>query len=154
MAMQNKGSAAKQIIALSLGEVIVSAAVCLVYFLLGQFSYTVITGVLLGSLVTIANFILLTVSVNRAIDKYLELRGTREMDEEEAEKFAETHAMAVQNAATRSFLIRTVSMLATFVLAFLMTDWFAPIATVVPLLAFRPILYVLELMKKKGEKAQ
>ena len=147
--MENKNDTAKQIALLTLAEVVISAVICLVYFLLGHFSYKVITGAALGSVVTVANFIFLTVSVNRAIDRYLELRGTREMDEEEAAKFAEEHAMAVQNAATRSFIIRTVTMLATLVAAFLLTSWFEPLATVIPLLMFRPILYILEALKKK-----
>lgn len=146
--MENKNDTAKQIALLTLAEVVISAVICLVYFLLGHFSYKVITGAALGSVVTVANFIFLTFSVNRAIDRYLELRGTREMDEEEAAKFAEEHAMAVQNAATRSFIIRTVTMLAAFVIAFLL-EWFEPLATVIPLLMFRPILYILEALKKK-----
>ena len=152
--MENKSAAAKQTAALALLEIAVSAIVCLVYFLVGHFSFKVITGALLGSAVTVANFIFLAVSVNRAVDRYLELRGTREMDEEEAEKFAQEHAMAVQNAATRSFIIRTVTMLATLVAAFLLTSWFEPLATVIPLLMFRPILYLLELIKKKRDNAK
>ena len=155
--MENKSSSAKSIIALTIGEIAVSVLVCLVYFIISlvspyEFSYKVITGAALGSAVTVANFIFLTVSVNRAVDRYLALRGSREMDEEEAEKFAQEHAMAVQNAATRSFIVRTVTMLAALVLAFI-TGWFEPIATVIPLLMFRPIIYVLELIKKKGEKS-
>ena len=152
--MENKSAATKQILLLALGEIIVSVLICLIYFLVGQFEFQVVWGALLGSGVTIANFALLTISVNRAVDKYLELRGSREMDDEEAEKFANEHAMAVQNAATRSFIIRTVSMLATLVAAFLLTSWFSPLATAVPLLMFRPLLYVLELIRKKGEKKE
>ena len=149
---ENKSEASRQILLLTLGEVIVSLLVCLVYFLLGRFELQVILGTLLGSAVTVANFAILTFSVNRAVDRYLELRGSREMSEEEAETFAKEHAMAVQNAATRSFILRTVSMLAALVSAFLFTDMFAPLATAIPLLMFRPILYVLELIKSKGEK--
>ena len=152
--MESKSAATKQILLLALGEIIVSMLICLVYFLVGYFEFQVVWGALLGSGVTIANFALLTISVNRAVDKYLELRGSREMDDEEAEKFANEHAMAVQNAATRSFIIRTVSMLATLVAAFLLTSWFSPLATAIPLLMFRPLLYVLELIRKKGEKKE
>ena len=152
--MESKSAATKQILLLALGEIIVSVLICLIYFLVGYFEFQVVWGALLGSGVTIANFALLTISVNRAVDKYLELRGSREMDDEEAEKFANEHAMAVQNAATRSFIIRTVSMLATLVAAFLLTSWFSPLAPAVPLLMFRPLLYVLELIRKKGEKKE
>ena len=143
----------KQIFGLALGELIISAIVCLVYFLLKAFSYKVITGVALGSVVTVANFAFLTMSVNRAVDRYLELRGSREMDEEEAARFTNEHAMAVQNAAKTSFIIRTATMLAALAVAFLL-EWFEPLATVIPLLMFRPLLYVLELIKRKGENTQ
>ena len=149
---ENKNAASRQIILLTLGEVIISSLVCLVYFLLGKFELQVVLGALLGSAVTVANFAVLTFSVNRAVDRYLELRGSREMSEEEAEAFAKEHTMAVQNAATKSFILRTVSMLAALVAAFLLTDLFAPLATAIPLLMFRPILYALELIKPKGEK--
>ena len=150
--MENKSSSALQILALATGEIIVSALVCVIYLILGKFDYTVVTGSILGSIVTVANFAVLTFSVNRAVDRYLELRGSREMSDDEAEAFAKEHTMAVQNAATRSFILRTASMLATLVAAFLLTDFFAPLATAIPLLMFRPILYVLELIKSKGEK--
>ena len=150
--MENKSSTALQILALATGEIIVSALVCVIYLILGKFDYTVVTGTLLGSIVTVANFAVLTFSINRAIDKYLELRGSREMSEEEAEAFAKEHTMAVQNAATKSLILRTASMLAALVAAFLLTDLFSVLATAIPLLMFRPLLYVLELIKSKGEK--
>ena len=150
--MENKSSSALQILALAIGEIIVSALVCVIYLILGKFDYTVVTGTLLGSIVTVANFAVLTFSINRAIDKYLELRGSREMSEEEAEAFAKEHTMAVQNAATKSLILRTASMLAALVAAFLLTDLFSVLATAIPLLMFRPLLYVLELIKSKGEK--
>ena len=135
------------------GEAVVSLITVAVFFLVGHFDYTVVAGVALGSVVTVANYLVLAITVNRAIDKYIELRGDKEMTEEEAEIFASKHAMEVQNAASRSFLIRTVSMLGTLVAAFLLTSWFSPLATAVPLLMFRPVLYVLELIKSKGDKA-
>ena len=152
--MKNKSSYITNIFLLAICELIVSALVCLVFLLIQKYDYTVLAGALLGSTVTVANFAFLTISVNKAVDRYLALRGEREMDEEEAEKFANEHAMAVQNAATRSFIIRTLSMMATLVAAFILTSWFSPIATAVPLLMFRPLLYVFELIKKKGEKAK
>ena len=135
------------------GETVVSLITVAVFFLVGHFDYTVVAGVALGSVVTVANYLVLAITVNRAIDRYMELRGDKEMTEEEAEIFASKHAMEVQNAASRSFLIRTVSMLGTLVAAFLLTSWFSPLATAVPLLMFRPVLYVLELIKTKKDKA-
>ena len=151
--MENKNATVKQILALTLGEALVSVLICLVYFLIGSFSPKVLFSVLLGSAVTVLNFLFLTVSVNRAVDKYLALRGNAEMDEDEADKFAKENAMAVQNAATRSYIIRTVSMLAALAVAFWL-DCFDPLATAIPLFMFRPILYALELIKNKRGRAK
>ena len=144
------------LLALTVGEVLISLTVIGVSLLLDavfdvewlDFSYRVITGAVLGSLVTVLNYLFLTVSVNRAVDKFLELRGSREMTDEEAEKFAAEHSMPIQNAIKTSFIIRTVSMLATLIVAFIV-DWFSPVATVVPLLAFRPIMTVCEMIKAR-----
>ena len=140
---------------LIIGEAIISAAVIGVYLLIQFFmtdavifTYKVITGAVLGSIVTLANYLVLSISVNRAVDKYMEKRGTEEMDDEQAYEFAQKNAMAVQNAATRSYMIRMLTMTATLVLAFIL-EWFDPIATAIPLLMFRPILFVTEFIKGK-----
>jgi hypothetical protein len=122
-----------------------------------EFTYRVITGALLGCAVTVLNFLFLTLSVNKQINNFVELRGSREMEDEEAEKFASEHSAAIQNAIKLSFLIRTVSILAALVLAFL-TDAFEPIATVIPLLAYRPAITacnaILTKLNKKKEVSE
>ena len=149
--MNNKNSFLKEWWIIVAGEIAVSLITVAVYLLIGQFSYRVVTGVILGSAVIILNFLFLYISVNRAVDNYMELRGNREMTEEEAEKFAKDNAMMIQNATKLSYVIRTFTMMGALVLALLL-DWFDVIATVVPLLAFRPILLVSQLIgKKKGE---
>ena len=70
-----------------LGEVIVSLIVCLVYFIIQKFTYKVITGVALGTLVTVLNFLFLAISTNRIFDKAAKDRGTKEMTEEEIQEF-------------------------------------------------------------------
>ena len=149
--MNNKNSFMKEWWTIFAGEIAVSVLTVCVYLAIGQFSYRVVTGVILGSAVIILNFLFLYLSVNRAIDNYMELRGDKEMTEEEAEKFAKENAMMIQNATKLSYIIRTFTMMGALVLALLL-DWFDVIATVVPLLAFRPILLVSQLIgKKKGE---
>ena len=134
-----------------LGEIIVSALTVGVYFAIGKYSYKVLTGVILGSAVIIFNFLYLCISVNKAIDNYIALRGDKEMSEEEADKFAKDNAMIIQNATKLSYLIRTLSMVAALIVA-MVTKQFDVIATVVPLLAFRPILIGSQFFtKKKGE---
>ena len=146
--MKNKNSGMRNIIALISGELVVSSCVVAVFALLGFFSYKVVTGVLLGSLVAILNFVFLTVSMNRAIDRFMELRGEREMDEEEADAFAAKYNAEINNASNMSYIIRTFTMLGALVAAFL-SKQFDVIATVIPLLAFHPILIVAETLRRK-----
>ena len=129
------------------GEVIVSLITALVFLLIGQFDYTVVTGAALGSFVTVLNYLILAVTVKRAIDKYMELRGDGEMTEEEAEEFARANAARVQLAASGTYVLRTLLMLGTLVGAFLLGNYFNVFATVVPLLAYRPIIHLSEAVK-------
>ena len=115
------------------------------------FSYRVITGVILGTLVTVLNYVFLTLSVNRAINNFLALRGDREMDDEEAAAFARENSAPIQNAMKLSFIIRTFTMLIALVIGFLL-DVFNPIATAIPLLAYRPLLSITEIIKGKIAK--
>ena len=139
--MKNKNSCFKDISDLIIGELAVSALTTAVFALLGVFTYKVISGVLLGSAVAIVNFLILTLSVNRAVDRFMELRGDREMSDEEADAFAAKHMGEIQNAQKLSYVIRNFTMLGALVLAFL-SKQFDVIATVIPLLAFQPILII------------
>ena len=78
----------KETFTVLVGELVVSLLVAAVYLLIGEFDYTVPLGLLLGSGVTVLNIFALSIAVNRRINKFLELRGTREMSEEEADAFA------------------------------------------------------------------
>lgn len=138
---------------LAIGEVIVALLVLggfVIARLLGQdvVLYKAITGALLGGAVTVVNFLILSVSINRAINGYITERGDKEMDEEEAERYAKEHGMAVQNAMTKSYILRMVLMIGALVIA-MVTKQFSPLATVIPLLMYRPILYVTEFIKIK-----
>ena len=149
--MQKKNMPTAEILFLVVGELIVSLIVTGVYLLLDRFSYAVISGCLLGSAVTVFNFVFLSVSVNRAIDKALAGRKEGEMTEEEAQAFAAENQAAVQRAAQGSYLVRQILMLGVLVCAFLLDGWFDVIATLVPLLMFRPLLSVCGLMKSKKQ---
>ena len=140
-----------------LGEVVISIIICAVYLLINRFTYRVVTGVLLGSAVTVLNFLFLSISTNRAFDKAIEARGTKEMSEEEIEKFTEEHQGNLQNAVKLSFFIRTFSMMAALILAFLIKDgggerFFDVIATLVPILMLRPIITLESLLRNKFKK--
>ena len=148
--MQKKNLPYAEYAILTVGEIIVSLIVVGVYLAIGKFSYQVITGVLLGSLVTIFNFVFLSIAVNRAVDNVMALRGDKELDEEEAEKFAAEHSAKIQQAVKASYFVRMLVMLGALVAAFLL-DWFDVIATLVPLLMFRPIITLGEFFRKKKE---
>ena len=144
-----------EILFLTLGEATVAALTVLGYYLLSLafgdnviFDYTVITGALLGAAVSVLNFIILTVSINRAINGFVEEIGQRNMSEEEAERFTRENQAKVKLAITSSYIIRTLLMLGTLVGAFLLA-WFNPIATAIPLFAYKPVLYVIEIIKRK-----
>lgn len=151
--MQDKKSTYRDIILLALGELLAAAATVAVFFLAYRagFSYKVFTGALLGAAVAVFNFAFLTFSVNRAVDNFMKLRGDREMDEEAAEKFAAEHVGEIQNAQKLSYAIRTFTLLGSLVLAFI-SEQFDVIATVIPLLLFRPILIISQnIARKRGE---
>ncbi len=147
----------KEVAFLGAGELVVSLLTVGGYLLSDLifdtgFSWRVFTGVLLGSLVIILNFLFLSISVDRAVSEFIELRGTKEMSEEETEKFTTEHTARIQALIARSFIIRTLSMLAALIVAFVL-DWFAPIATLVPMVAFRPLLTVRERIRQRTEPA-
>ena len=143
-----------ELVTLLVGEAVVMALTLLGYFVYDLFpscevNYLhVLLGLLLGIAVTSLNYTFMIISVDRAVAKFMELRGTREMTEEEADKFTAENQMIVQNAIKASFILRTVTMLAALVVAFLV-NIFAPIATIIPLLAYRPIITLAEEVKRK-----
>ena len=152
MENKNKLSAYSDTLWLLIGEAIVALAVALCYLALGRFDYTVVTGGALGAFITSLNFFILSVGVNRAVNKYIEERGSKELDDEEAEKFAEDHKMDVQNAMMKSYIFRILLMLGSLALA-LWSGYFNVIATAIPLLAYRPVMYAVEFIKIKLGKA-
>ena len=136
---------------LAIGELMVSLLVILVYIALGKFDWMVVSGAVLGSIVTILNFIILSHAVNKALNKFIDLRGDKEMDEDEAKAFAKANSIKVQNAVTKSYVLRTGLMMGSLVLAFI-TKLFNPIATLIPLVMYKPLLYASQFVKqKRGE---
>ena len=136
----------------AVGEAVVALLVMLGFFIFGKFDLTVALGAMLGAAVITLNFLFLSITTNKAFDDALALRGDGEMDEEAAAEFAANQAAKFQNAAKLSFIIRTVSMLAALVAAFLIPGVFNVLATVIPLLMLRPIIYVRELFRRKEGK--
>ena len=141
-----------EVAALIIGEALVSLAVIIIFILLKKFSYQVVFGTLLGTAVTLINFAILSATANRAIDRAMQNRPEGELDEDEAAEFASKNQNQLQNAMRVSYLIRTATMVATLVLAFLLKDVFHVIATVIPLIAFQPIIAVSTILKRRVGK--
>ena len=104
--------------------------------------YKVITGSALGVAATTLNFFALCFTVNRAVDKYMTVRGETEMDEEEAAKFANENAAKVQAEVTKSYLLRMLILAAACALLF--TKQFDVVAVVVLMLVQRPLIVLIE----------
>ena len=147
----------RELRALIFGEAAVAVLTVAGAFLVSLFSeyvfgFSAVTGALLGALIVVLNFAFLSLSVNRAVDEYLAVRGSREMTDEEAERFTAENSMVIQNKIKTSYIIRTTTMMAALVIAFL-TGWFNPLCTVIPFLAFKPILSIGEMLRKKYDPA-
>ena len=148
--MKNDKLPVYEIASIVIGELLTSLIVCSIFLIIKKFDYSVLLGALLGSAVTVINFVFLILTTNRAIDKALAERGEGEMSEEEAREFAVKHQAGLQAAVKISYIVRTLSMVAALVLSFLLKGIFNVIATLVPLLMLRPILTVSQLIKKKN----
>lgn len=139
----------RELFSIIIGEALVSSIICLVYLLIKKFTYKVILGAALGSVVTVLNFLVLSIMAGKVIDRFIEERGEKELSEEEAEAFALKFQAGIQKQMKLSFLIRTLVLAATLVVAFLL-EVFEVLPTVIPILALRPILMLAGMMKKKG----
>ena len=137
-----------EIFSLLILEIIVSILICAVYLIIDKFNYKVITGVALGTAVTMFNFLYLSITTTKAIDNFLILRGDKEMTEEESAAFVAEHQAKIQNAIKISYIVRTFTMLVTLVLAFIINH-FDVIATLIPLLIYKPLTILAALIKRK-----
>lgn len=164
----------REVAYIAIGELIVSALICIGYLIFRKFDYTVALGAILGSLVTVLNFLFLCISVNRAIDKCLmeyESYVSKESSEpksisndsgeteetndggydDKAAQFARENQAKLAAAIKLSYVIRTATVIIALVLAFL-TGVFNVLATAIPLLCLRPILNAAEIFRRKEMK--
>ncbi len=133
---------------LLIGEVIVAALISIVYLIIGRFDYTVPLGALVGGGVMVLNLFILSYSVNRAVDKFIAERGDRELDEEEAAEYAAKFGNETRMAVAKSQLLRNLLMIGVLAAA-LISKQCDIIATVIPLLMYRPLLSIGEYFRKK-----
>ena len=165
---------AKETIALAIGEIAVSILVCIGFIIAKKFDYTVILGCLIGSTVTVVNFLVLAISINRTLDKILDGKLPEISDEQKTEepieshdvqdenpsevekddaaaRFAKENNAKLQNAIKLSYITRNIIMTVVLIVA-LITGWFNVFATVIPLLMFKPILTVYAMMERRKNK--
>ena len=141
----------RELLAIVIGEVLVSLVICGIYLIIDKFTYKVTLGVLLGSAITLLNFLVLSIMTNRVINNFLEERGEKELTDEEAMELSLKFQGKIQAQMKISFLIRTAVLVATLVVAFLV-EIFEVLPTVIPILMLRPILSVSELIKRKAQR--
>ena len=136
------------ILFLAAGELLASLIVVGVFIALDKLDWRVITGALIGSVAMVLNFAILSFSVNRAVDRVMKERGTKDMTEEEAEAFAAQHSAEIQNSVRSSYLLRQILILGILVAAVFL-NFANVVAAVIPLVLFRPILMAREAFRKK-----
>lgn len=141
------------------GELIAAAITCFIIIAIRgwEVHYSIFTGSALGIAVMIANFIFLIISTNTALDRAMAERENREYTEEEAEEFAKKHKAKIALVSRVSYILRTATMIGALVVAFLIKDGmgenvFNVIATLVPLIAFYPIIFVTQIILQRRER--
>ena len=135
-----------EMISLTVGELIVSAITALIFLCLGKFELAVILGAALGTFLALANFFALSISSTNAINRALSEIGEEGMDDEAAAEFGKKHQAKIQLIMTVSYIVRMASLLGALIVAFIFSGIFNPIATAVPLLLFRPILMISQIL--------
>ena len=119
---------------LLLGELLCSAIIVGIYALIGALQPGVIWGVLVGTVLSTANFFMLGVSADAA-----------------ASKAQEQDVKGGKSLMRLSYQLRLV-VLFVILFAFAKSGLCNPLAMVLPLVLFRPILMVIEFLRKPGEK--
>lgn len=135
---------------LLLGEVAVAALTMAVYLLIGKFGWGVVCGSLLGTAVALANFLWMAASVDRLTKQILDARGKEDWSEEQQETFIQEHKSTATQKIRLSFLVRNIVMIALLIVA-LTSRWFDPVATLIPLLMFRPLIALAGWVQRKKE---
>ena len=132
--MNSRTFIVKETLYLLLGELLCSAAIVGIYALLGALQPNVFWGVLVGSILSSANFFMLGVSADAAADKA-----------------QEQNVKGGKSLMRMSYQLRLI-VLFIILFAFAKSGICSPLAMVLPLVLFRPILMVIEFLRKPGEK--
>lgn len=150
--MKQKNPVIMESAKLAFGELIVCAIVITVYALIQKtVRWQVPVSALIGATVMVANFFFLARATDKMFMLAMSMRGNNEMNDEEIAAFTAEYQAKMALKMQASFLIRLLSMAATCALTFIFLEG---IAATVPLLMYRPLLYVNEFFRKKEDKIQ
>ena len=105
-----------------------------VYAIIGRFSLNVLFGALFGAVVSVLNFLALTVTVSRAADR------------------AEGGDPGKAKAAVQGSSVLRLIVLAAIYIVVLKTTTLDPLAAVLPLVFVQLSIYITEFFRKDGEK--
>ena len=130
--MDSRKIVLKETAIVALGELICSAIMVGIFVALGKFAWNVFWGALTGSLIMIANYFFMAVTVTLAADQA-----------------KDGNAKKAQNAVQLSGTIRLVAMGGLLVVAIYLGA--NVLALLLPLLFARPILMLAEFFRKKGD---
>ncbi len=136
---------------LGVGELLIALLTVGGFFLFDKYDFRVLVGALIGAVVIVINYAMLTVAVNRAVDRVMAERGEGEMTEEEASAFAAAHTAEVQKSVKASYLVRQLILLVLLVVP-LLFKIANVLAVAIPLLMFRPIVMAREAICGKKTK--
>ncbi len=132
--MKKMSPVLRQFLSVALGEVFCVALMIGVYALIGKYSTKVLLGALVGGVLAVVNFFLLTVGVSNAADK------------------AENgDPKGAQNFITLSYIGR-MAVLALVLFGAGKSGRFDLLALVLPLVFPRPVISICEFFRKLGEK--
>ena len=131
--MTSKNTAFRETAPVLLGQLLCTAVMIGIFALAGKFQLSVLLGGLVGALIAIANFFIMSFVANLAADK------------------AEAQDVAGgQKLIHLSYLGRMIGMFLVLILC-AKSGYFHVLALVLPLAFTRPILTIAEIFKKKGE---
>ena len=131
--MTSKNTAFRETAPVLLGQLLCTAVMIGIFALAGKFQLSVLLGGLVGALIAIANFFIMSFVANLAADK------------------AEAQDVAGgQKLIQLSYMGRMIGLFVVLILC-AKSGYFHPLALVIPLAFTRPILTLAELLKKKGE---
>lgn len=126
--MKLQPAAKENILKVSLGNLIMVAVLNLIFYLLGYWDTTVLLGSLFGWLITVLNFVLLCISIQKAMDK----------EQKQAQVY-------MQSTYTGRMAILAVAIFIAMTVPFF--NW---IAMVISLIFTRISITLLNLKKKEG----